>query len=108
MSFPSKSAAWERLFFGLFFLLMASAAYLYSFPQPTIFYPAVVLVHAIAGAIAFIALVVVLHRLLRGATVVSRLGWLLVAGGAVLGLVLIKTGTPRSAWNLLMFTCFCR
>src|SRR6516164_756333 len=31
----------------------------------------------------------------------SRVSGMLLAGGAILGLVLIKTGTPRSEWNLL-------
>ena len=31
----------------------------------------------------------------------SRLGWVLLAGGAIVGVILIKTGTPRVEWNLL-------
>ena len=31
----------------------------------------------------------------------SRVGWVLLASGAVVGLILIKTGTPRVEWNLL-------
>src|SRR6202035_4362701 len=29
------------------------------------------------------------------------MGWTLLAGGAAIGLILIKTGTPRAEWNLL-------
>ena len=34
-------------------------------------------------------------------SVASGMGWVLLAGGAVVGVILIKTGTPRVEWNLL-------
>ena len=85
----------------LVIFLAISAAYLYTFPQPNILYAGVVLLHA-AG------------RRARGdssgsafcspaptGSFSSRAGWLLIAAGAVVGLILIKTGTPRTEWNKL-------
>ena len=90
-----RTLSWLLLF------LVISAAYLYTFPQPTIFYAGVVLLHAVAGIVAAILLVPVLLRALRNGTLSARAGWLLLTVGAVLGLVLIKTGTPRPEWNWL-------
>ena len=81
--------------------LAISAAYLYTFPQANIFYAGVVLLHAAAGVVAAILLVPALIRLLRTGSLASRAGWLLIAAGAVVGLILIRTGTPRSEWNKL-------
>jgi tetratricopeptide (TPR) repeat protein len=80
--------------------LVASAAYLYTFPQPNVFYAGIVLLHTLAGVAAAILLVPFLWRL-RGSGVLAAMGWSVLAAGAVLGLVLIYTGTPRADWNLL-------
>jgi cytochrome c-type biogenesis protein CcmH/NrfG len=85
----------------LLIFLLASAGYLYAFPQPNVFYAVIVLLHVLAGSFAALLMVVFLYRLLRRSSFASRLGWLLVAGSAIVGLVLIKTGTPRTEWNLL-------
>jgi Flp pilus assembly protein TadD len=61
----------------------------------------VVLLHALAGVIAAILLVPALFRLLRNGSILERAGWLIIAAGAVLGLILIKTGTPRTEWKWL-------
>src|SRR5579863_432645 len=90
-----------RILLWLVAFLAISAAYLYTFPQANVPYAGVVLLHAVAGTIATILLLPSLVRLLRSGTLASRAGWLLVAGGAVVGLILIKTGTPRSEWNKL-------
>ena len=81
--------------------LVISAAYLYAFPQPNIFYAIVVLLHAVAGVIAAILIIPLLIRLLRDGSFLARAGWLLVAAGATLGIILIKTGTARAEWNWL-------
>ena len=96
---PAKALP-RSLAFGLIFSFL-SAIYLYTFPQPTIFYAAIVLLHAVVGAITAVLLAGVFYRFLRSEGFASRLGWLLVAGGALVGLVLIKTGTPRTEWPLL-------
>ncbi len=95
---PSASFA-RRLLLWLLAFLTLSAAYLYAFPQPNLFYAGVVLLHAAAGVIAAVLLVPLLLRKLRTASFSGRAGWLLIVAGAVLGLVLIKTGTPRAEWN---------
>jgi Flp pilus assembly protein TadD len=82
-------------------VLTISAAYLYGFPQPTVFYAAIVLLHAAAGVLAAAILLPKLIRLLREGSLVSRTGWLLLAVGAIVGLILIKTGTSRTEWNKL-------
>src|SRR5712692_6628209 len=97
----SEGVATPRVFAGLLVFLAVSAAYLYTFPQPNVFYAGVVLLHALAGLVATVWLALLLTRLLRNGTIVSRLGWGLVAGGAILGLVLIRIGTARSEWNWL-------
>ena len=81
--------------------LAASAVYLYAYPQPNILYACIVLLHAFGGAVATVFLVPMLVRLLRNGTWVSRAGWLLMAAGGILGLVLIKTGTSRPEWTKL-------
>src|SRR5579872_423773 len=93
--FLSRALSWLVAF------LVLSAAYLYTFPQPNIPYAGVVLLHAFAGLLTAILLLPALVRLLRTGSLSSRVGWLLIAAGALLGLVLIKTGTPRSEWNKL-------
>jgi Tfp pilus assembly protein PilF len=91
----------SRVVPGLIAFLFISAVYLYTFPQPNVFYAAIVLLHAVTGTVATVLLAIFLFPLLRDKSIASRLGWLLLGGGAVVGLILIKTGTPRVQWNLL-------
>ena len=88
--FVGRALAWLLPFLAI------TAAYLYTFPQPNIFYACVVLLHALAGVVTAILLVAAAVRLLRDGNFLARAGWLLVAAGAVFGLILIKTGTPRT------------
>ncbi len=97
----SKLSTAQKLLRGLIFVLAVSAAYLYPFPQANLLYPAVVLLHSFGGILAAVLLVVLLWRLLREGNLVWRAGWLLVAAGAVLGLVLFRTGTPHSEYKWL-------
>jgi tetratricopeptide (TPR) repeat protein len=97
---PSESFAGRALSWLLPFLVI-SAAYLYIFPQPTIFYAGVVLLHALGGVVALIPLIFTLLRNFRTGSMLARVGWLLIAAGAILGLILIKTGTPRTEWKWL-------
>jgi len=92
---PQRTLSWLLIF------LVISAAYLYALPQPNIFYAGVVLLHALGGVIATILLIPYFFRLLRDGTWSARAGWLLVGTGAVLGILLIKTGTPRTEWRWL-------
>ncbi|HWJ47337.1 MAG TPA: hypothetical protein VNS62_06780, partial [Candidatus Udaeobacter sp.] len=98
---PNSGKRSDRILFWLLAFLAISAAYLYTFPQANIFYAVVVLLHAAGGVLAAIFLVPMLFRLLRSGTIAARAGWLLIAAGTVVGLILIKTGTPRTEWNKL-------
>lgn len=92
----------SRRWLARFLVFLAlSAAYLYGFPSATITYAVVDLLHLAVGVLAFLLLVVFLVPLLRSATNVARLGWILLAAGTVLGVVLIKIGTPLRLWNWL-------
>ena len=82
-------------------ILVASAAYLYPFPQANLLYPVVLLLHVFGGILASVLLALLLWRLLKEGNFVWKLGWLLVAVGAVLGLVLLRTGTPHSEYKWL-------
>ena len=98
---PPCNGLARRTLAGLLPFLVVSATYLYAFPQPNVFYAVVVLLHALGGIVAAALLIPGVVRLLRDANFVARAGWLLIAIGAVLGLVLIKTGTSRPEWKWL-------
>src|SRR5215469_11403560 len=98
---PKAEGIAGRLLLWLVVFLAISAAYLYAFPQANLFYAGVVLLHAAGGVLAAILLVPALIRWLRNGSFSARAGWALIAAGAVIGLILIKTGTPRSEWNKL-------
>ena len=97
---PQRAIARQVLFWLLIFVVV-SAGYLYTFPQPNVFYAVVVLLHALSGIVATILLVRTLIQWLRSGDVLSRTGWLLIVAGAILGLLLIKTGTARTEWKWL-------
>ena len=95
LSFVGRALSWLLVF------LVISAAYLYAFPQATIFYAGIVLLHALAGVVTALLLVPELVKLLRRGSFLARAGWLFIATSVVLGLILIKTGTPRAEWKWL-------
>jgi tetratricopeptide (TPR) repeat protein len=97
----------ERVIAWLLVFLLVSAVYLYAFPQANLVYPAVVLLHAVAGAVATLLLLIWLYRWFRNSSLAAQLGWLLLLAGGILGCVLIKTGTPRVEWNLLYSHILC-
>jgi Flp pilus assembly protein TadD len=99
----SNSHKSGRILSWLVVFLAASAGYLYAFPQPNVSYAVIVALHAAGGVLATILLLVFLSSLLRNGSLSAKAGWLLIAAGAVLGVILIKTGTPRSEWNKLYF-----
>ncbi len=98
---PASGGIIQRILTWLVIFLAISAAYLYTFPQPNIPYAGIVLLHALAGVLVAILLIPAFLRLLRSGSFSSKIGWLLIAASAVIGLVLIKTGTSRSEWNKL-------
>ncbi|MGA2003347.1 MAG: hypothetical protein ABSG70_08195, partial [Terriglobales bacterium] len=96
-----SNSSTPKLLRGLMFLLVASAAYLYPFPQANLVYPVVVVIHALGGILATIIGAAVLSRLLRQGSVVWKAGWICFFAGAVLGLVLLYTGTAHSEFKWL-------
>jgi len=98
---PRFKFLFGRPFFtGALLFLFFSAIYLYAFPQANVFYAGMVLAHAVVGLITSIYLLVLLFGLLRRASWVGRLGWLLLAMSAVSGIVLVKVGALRADYNL--------
>jgi Tfp pilus assembly protein PilF len=81
--------------------LAASAVYLYGFPSANLPYIAVVLFHFVAGIFLTILLLPFLVGVLRTSTPGARVGWTLLAVAAVLGVILIFTGTPLPMKKLL-------
>jgi len=68
----SRNSFVSRAFSGLLAFLFISAAYLYTFPQPNIFYAVVVLLHSVAGIVTAFLLAAFLFRLLRRGSIAAR------------------------------------
>jgi tetratricopeptide (TPR) repeat protein len=91
----------SRLLSIAFLFLFVSAIYLFAFPQPNVFYAGVVLAHMLVGVLATVLLVPSLWKTYKAGPPGRGLAWMLLFIGALTGLWLIHTGTPRSHWNLL-------
>ncbi|HXN99254.1 MAG TPA: tetratricopeptide repeat protein [Candidatus Acidoferrales bacterium] len=91
----------RRLIVVLLSILFATAAYLFVWPAANVPYFAAVILHLLAGITLLIFLAFALRGILRGASMTSRIGWILIAIGGVLGAVLVRTGTRRDEWPLL-------
>jgi hypothetical protein len=91
----------SRLFSAVLIFLFCSAVYLFAFPQPNVFYAGMVLAHALIGVLATILLVPALWRAYKRRSLGTCLAWALLFLGALVGVWLIYTGTPRSHWNSL-------
>src|SRR6516162_3922525 len=100
MSLPERSTG-QKVLAGLVAFLTASAVYLYAFPQTNVLYAGVVLLHAVGGVVASVLLLIYLSRLLRNGSLFERLGFILLFVSAVVGCLLIYTGTSRPEWNKL-------
>src|SRR5450631_2384583 len=81
--------------------LVVSAIYLYAFPQANVLYAGVVLLHAIAGVVASVLLLLWLVRSWRQDGPLVRAGMVLLFLGAIPGLALIYTGALRAEWTLV-------
>jgi len=101
MRFLMRIDSPQRWLFRGLVLLALSAAYLYGFPSATITYAAIDLLHVAIGVLVFALLLVFLVPLLWAGTTVARMGWILLAAGTLLGMALIKIGTPHHLWNWL-------
>src|SRR6266403_3263147 len=82
-------------------LLAITSIYLYGFPAATLTYSAVLLFHLGAGLALTFLLVPYFVNCWREQKFANRLGWSLLAAGAILGIVLIKIGTPHRLKNWL-------
>ena len=81
--------------------LAASAIYLYAFPQANVLYAGVVLLHAVAGVVASVLLLLWLLRSWRHGEPLVRVGMVFLFLGAIPGLALIYTGALRTEWPLV-------
>jgi Tfp pilus assembly protein PilF len=81
-------------------VLVVTAAYLYALPVANILYAIAVLLHIGVGVLATLGILFFLFRGLNQAPWLARFGWLFLLAGGVLGIVLIKIGTPHrlKAW----------
>jgi hypothetical protein len=91
----------NRLLLLLIAFLVVSAIYLYAFPQANVLYAGVVLLHAVAGVVASVLLLLWLVRSWRQGEPLVRAGMIFLFLGAIPGLVLIYTGALRSHWTLV-------
>ncbi|HYU45473.1 MAG TPA: tetratricopeptide repeat protein [Terriglobales bacterium] len=91
----------RKLLCGLMLVLLVSAAYLYPFPQANLLYPAGVVIHVLGGILATALLALLLWRLLTEGNSIWKAGWMLIAAGAALGVVLMFKGTPHSEYRWL-------
>ena len=85
----------------LLYFLFLSAAYLFAWPYATLVYEGTVLLHLVAGSLFLVIGVPFLWRRITAGDFSGRAGWLLVAAGGLLGVVLAITGAPRSRFPLL-------
>jgi tetratricopeptide (TPR) repeat protein len=79
-------------------ILLASALYLYVFPAPNLTYVGVVFLHAGLGLVAAAFLVPRVYAIVRGRSFFPNAGWLVLAVGGILGVVLLLIGTIRANW----------
>src|ERR1700723_2486936 len=91
----------KRLRTSLLYFLFLSAAYLFAWPYATLAYEGTVLLHLLAGAVFLLLGIPFLWRKISARELSDRAGWLLIAVGGLLGLVLAVTGAPRSRFPLL-------
>ncbi|HMD53490.1 MAG TPA: hypothetical protein VKJ65_02935, partial [Phycisphaerae bacterium] len=84
----------------LLYFLFLSAAYLFAWPYATLVYEGTVLLHLVAGSLFLVIGVPFLWRRITAGDFSGRAGWLLVAAGGLLGVVLAITGAPRSRFPL--------
>src|SRR5215471_6827264 len=80
-------------------ILFVSSLYLYLFPAPNLAYVGVVLLHAALGIVAAAFLVPRVYATARAKSFFTDSGWLLLAAGAILGVVLLFIGTIRAHWS---------
>ncbi|HTS12247.1 MAG TPA: tetratricopeptide repeat protein [Candidatus Limnocylindrales bacterium] len=88
-------------------ILFVTAAYLFAWPSADVPYFIGLVSHLVAGIALTGILAFFLIPILRRGNKTERIGWILLAIGAVLGIILIYTGTPKSDWTLLFVHVGC-
>ena len=97
----TRTESFKRWLFRFLIFLAISAAYVYGFPSATLTYTVVDLLHVALGILLFVLLLIFLVPLVLTGTNVARIGWILLAAGTLIGVALIKIGTPHHLWNWL-------
>ncbi|MGA7221325.1 MAG: tetratricopeptide repeat protein [Candidatus Acidiferrales bacterium] len=85
----------------LLFVLVLTAAYVFAWPSANVPYFGAIILHLLAGVAFLVLLLFTLRPMLRQGPIASRIGWVLLAVGGILGAILIYTGTRRVDWPLL-------
>jgi Flp pilus assembly protein TadD len=97
----TEESSLKRTLVYLTITLGISALYLFAWPSANLPYFAAIVLHLLAG-VAFLGVLIFTSRtILRNGPTISRLGWLILALGGILGALLIYTGTRRAEWPLL-------
>lgn len=91
----------RRIGFVLLAILVVSAIYLAAWPAPNLVYPAVVLAHAGLGLLLTVLGIWLLPPVLKE-TSLAKLGAILLAIGALVGVALIFLGTSRPTRYVLL------
>src|SRR5262249_14587246 len=91
----------QRWLWRCLLFLVLCAGYLYAFPAATILYASTVLVHVGVGVAFAVMLIGLLLRGIRDEPWLAKLGWSLLAAGTLLGVILIRIGTPTRLRNWL-------
>jgi tetratricopeptide (TPR) repeat protein len=97
----SSGTSANRVLLLLIGFLVVSAIYLYAFPQANVLYAGVVLLHAVAGVVASVLLLLWLIRSWRQGEPLVRAGMVFLFLGAIPGLALIYIGALRTHWTLV-------
>lgn len=96
----------SKRFLALLALVLATAAYEYAWPTPTIHYYAFVALHLVSGVALLLFLFLLLGKIWRDSSLVDRSAWGFLTAGGCLGIALIFTGTLRNDFPLLYVHIF--
>ncbi|HLH08572.1 MAG TPA: tetratricopeptide repeat protein [Terriglobales bacterium] len=86
---------------AILIFLFITAVYLYAFPQANLIYPVVDLAHAGFGLLALFGIAWQIYRSMKTRKWAFATAWLVLFFGAIVGALLIYTGTSRPEWRLL-------
>ncbi len=101
MSVTGQQERMRRAVSALLGILFISACYVFAWPTASVPYFAGIVIHLVCGVALVALLIFALWPILRDSTPVAKIGWVLIASGGVLGVVLVFTGTRRVDWPLL-------